>query len=553
VNAIAQARAFTLKPAASLGFVRQPAFLVATLAFLLYLPPALSVLQLDPDAVEFIDLARRFVAGEGFVLGINAHYTGGGTEVFHSGLERRAPLYPLVVAAVLKAGLGLPMLQLVNALLAAACAALVCLIGARLFGSQTGVLAGLLAAASPPVLVFMVPPMSEALAICLTLLATWLIVRCFNSPRVASFALAGACLGLGYLTRPVVAVLAVALVIGAVVASRQRAALLRPLAALVVAAAILILPATLYLVVMRGSMSFAGQTYLYSVREASDIYRDPFAGPATGPLEFVLANRDFVAGAIVTNARDYARMLSLNHKWLLLLLPAWPFVVGAVIRGRYPRAAHPILFVACANFAFYSLTWAPWARRYQLLTLLLLLPFAVDGLTRLGLHRLRLPQVPRLTALHLAIAAVIVVWLQSFVEEYRGTYRYGDEAVGTRVYHGVRWTGATAWVRDRDVSQVLDWINANTERRDILTHALPHIFTFFTDRPSVQLPRRLDPETLRRFLIDYRVSYVLLNNYDGYRRRYEDDLLALEPQGVRVTPVGEYRIVDTRGLWLQSR
>jgi hypothetical protein len=82
---------------------------------------------------------------------------------------------------------------------------------------------------------------------------------------------------------------------------------------------------------------------------------------------------------------------------------------------------------------------------------------------------------------------------------------------------------------------------------------LPEIFTFFTERPSTRLPRRLDPERLKEFLTDYRVSYVLLNNYDGYRRRYQNDLLTFEAQGVSVTPVGDYRIFDTRSLWSQER
>ena len=83
----------------------------------------------------------------------------------------------------------------------------------------------------------------------------------------------------------------------------------------------------------------------------------------------------------------------------------------------------------------------------------------------------------------------------------------------------------------------------------MLAHAQPGIFTFFTNRPSTRLPRRLDPDTLRSFLTNYRVAYVLLNNYDGYRRRYQDDLAAMEPFGVRMTAVEEYRVFDTRALW----
>jgi hypothetical protein len=142
-----------------------------------------------------------------------------------------------------------------------------------------------------------------------------------------------------------------------------------------------------------------------------------------------------------------------------------------------------------------------------------------------------------------------LLWLPATVQEYRGTYRYGDEPVGVRAYRGLRWTGASAWVEDRDLNQALDWVSQQTQPSDILAHAQPGIFTFFTNRPSTRLPRALSPEQLRSFIQSYRVSYVLLNNYDGFRRRYQDELMALDNQGVTMTAVQEYRIFDTRPLW----
>jgi uncharacterized membrane protein len=552
VNATIAWRTLALEPARVLSLVRQPAAWSAGLAFLLYLPAAVSVLQLDPDAIEHIDLARRFIAGQGYVLGIKAYHVGG-TEVVHNGLDERAPLYPLLVAAVLKAGLGVLSLQVVNALLAAGCAALICAIGSALFGRQTGALAGSLVAASPPVLIFMVPPMTEALAIFLVLLATWLVIRRFDAPRTSEFALAGVALGLGYLTRPVTAALFCALLLGLVLVSQHTRRLVRPLGALVAAAAAFMAPITLYSILARGSLSYSRQTYLYAVFQPTDVQRDAFSRPIPTPIEFISTHPGFVIRSFLENTAQYAGLLLLDWKWLLLLLPALGFVPIGLARGRYPRAAWVVLLLAAANFFVYAWTWSAWTRRYQLLTLLLLLPFAVDGLTRLGLDRFKLPRVPRITGLHLLVAAVMLVWFQAFLQEYRGTFRYGDDGVGTRAYRGVKWTGATAWVEDRDVSQVLDWVGAHTERDAVLAHALPEIFTFFTERPSTRLPRRLDQQNLKEFLINYRVSYVLLNNYDGYRRRYQNDLLTFETQGVSVTPVGDYRIFDTRPLWSHNR
>src|SRR5215211_8144670 len=88
-------------------FLRQPIVYLAVLAFLLYLPPALHAVRLNLDAVEYVDIARRLAAGEGYRLGVKANHFGG-TEVLHDGLAERAPLYPLLAAGLLRAGASLP-------------------------------------------------------------------------------------------------------------------------------------------------------------------------------------------------------------------------------------------------------------------------------------------------------------------------------------------------------------------------------------------------------------------------------------------------------------
>jgi hypothetical protein len=222
-----------------------------------------------------------------------------------------------------------------------------------------------------------------------------------------------------------------------------------------------------------------------------------------------------------------------------------------LVRRRLPRPTLPILLLAGANFVAYGLTWSIFARRYQLLTLLLLLPFGIEGLRRLGLERWRLPRARGLNCLHLAVLAVGLSWSPTFVQQYGGSFQEagGGDFVGVRTYGGLRWTGPPSWTEDRDLRPVLDWIRQNTEQGDILASRNPHILTFFTARPSTLLPRKLDTPTLRWLLVQYRVAYVLLNNQDGYRRRYQGDLDDLESLGVAGSAVGAYRIYDTRPLW----
>jgi hypothetical protein len=114
----------------------------------------------------------------------------------------------------------------------------------------------------------------------------------------------------------------------------------------------------------------------------------------------------------------------LDPGWLLVLVPVWPLALLALVRGRYPPAARTVLAAAAVNFFLYAVTWANHQSRYQLLTLLLLLPFAVEGLARLGDATSNWRLVRSVTALHLAVLVVALFWSQTSLEVYRGQFRY---------------------------------------------------------------------------------------------------------------------------------
>jgi hypothetical protein len=554
VTAPALAPAATKRAAPLALLARWPAAWIALAGFLLYLPIVTTTLQLGPDPIDYLDLGRHLAAGQGYVLAIKAYFFGE-PAVVHQALDQRAPLYPLLVALLFRLGLDEYAVQVVNAALAATCAALVYALGSRLFDRRTGLLAGLLAAASPAMLIHSALPMTEPLALCLTLAPTWLLLRDLDHPTPRSFGLAGLLLGLAYLTRPVTLPMGAALLLGVVLATRPRMraprrALLRPLLVLVACAALFVLPITAYSLATRGTLSYLSNAW-YSVLDEQQLISEATLQPLPAPAAFLRDNAAAVAATILRKARQYLALLFLDDRWLLPLVLAWPAVLLALFRRQYPRAALPVLLLAAANFLVYALSWMFYARRFMLLTLLLLLPFAVDGLRRLGLDR-RLPRLPALRALDLLVALVILFWLQTFVQQYQGLFREagGGDLVGTRTAQGLRWTGPPSWVEDRELRPILDWVQANTDPGDTVAARYPHPYTFFAGRPSVQLPRNLDPLTLRRFLVDYRVGYVSLSNVDSYRRRYQDELVALEPAGVRLAgEVGSYRVFDTRALW----
>lgn len=522
--------------------------MLGSLALPLYLPSASQVLQLSPDAVEYIDIARRLADGEGFRLGVKAYHVGG-FDVLHDGLAERAPLYPLVLATLLRLGLDLLAAQVVNAVLAAVSVALVSAIGTALFGARNGLLAGLLAAASPVVLVRMIPPMTEALAVTLTLLATWVAIRCSNPPRLPPLLAAGAALGLGYLIRPTGAILLFAVMAGVGLMSPDWRRRLAALGAVALGAAPFVIPVSAYSLITRGSLSYSGQTYLYAVHKDADVLRNGYGRALPTATEFITANPGYVGAAILDNVGEYARLLFLDRDWLLPLLPAWPLVILALHRRRYPRAAWPVLLVAGANFFTYAVTWANYQERYQLLTLLLLLPFAVDGLQRIRLSRLIRSRGRPLSAAPVVVAGALLVWSPTILNQHAGQFSYGDAPVRTRDDGRLRWTGPPRWLADTDLSRLTEWIRSRTRTDDALAHGQPWPWAFFTGRPAALLPTKLSAELLRSFLVDYRIAYVLLDTRDRDRRAYQVHLEALADTGVRAVTVGSHRVFDTRPLW----
>ncbi|MFN8637176.1 MAG: glycosyltransferase family 39 protein [Chloroflexota bacterium] len=522
--------------------------LVGVVAFALYLTPALRVVQLNPDVVEYVDIARRLVAGEGYRLGVKAYHIGG-TDVLHNGLAERPPLYPLTVAALLGLGFDLRAVQVMNAALTAVSAALVAEIGRSLFGRAVGAAAGVLAAISPVVLARMILPMSEALTIVLVLLATWIVVRAPEPAARRDYLAAGLALGLGYLARPTVAALVLALLVAIPLAAHDRRAALRGVGWLVLGVLAFVVPMSLYSLATQGTLSYSGQSYLYSVAKDSDVLRNGYGRPLPSPAAFISANLGFVLAAMLDNARDYATMLFLEREWLRPLLPAWLGVGIALLLHRYPRRALIPALLALATFATYAMTWANYQDRYQLPTLLLLLPFLADGLARLGLTRLPLGPLPSSLPLFLAVVVVGWFWWPTWRQQYHDEFRYGDESIHPRVDDGLRWTGPPRWSEDNELVRVNSWIRDSTARDDVLTHGQPWPYTFFTMRPATLLPTKLTSEQLRRFLTDYRVAYVLLDLRDRDRRDYRADLEALSNSGVTVTTLGSFRIYDTRALW----
>jgi hypothetical protein len=357
-------------------------------------------------------------------------------------------------------------------------------------------------------------------------------------------------LGLAYLTRPANLALAGAMILGLLWTVRPPRALARPLTAFVVCFVLVILPFSLYCAQTRGSPTNWGLSSLYSVFDDDELGDDPFQRDWPTPLEFVVANWEFVSEAVPASSAAYAQYFFLDAEALLLLLPVWPVVLMTLARRRYPRAASVLLLPSLAAFAVYAACWSTFQPRYLLPFMILLLPFAADGLLRARLLSLPLPGVPRVRLLHLAVLGILLVWSPGLLQKHRGEFRFNNDFVtAPRTDFGLRWAGNRSLTQVRDLDETVEWIFANTAPDDVLAHHSPWMSTFFTGRPSTRLPRKVNADNLQRFLTEYQVAYVLLNTSDN-RRRFEKPLQGLTRDGVRRTTVAGYPVFDTRALWM---
>jgi 4-amino-4-deoxy-L-arabinose transferase-like glycosyltransferase len=144
-----------------------------------------------PDPYWFSAMGRSVARGEG--LG-----------AFGSLLHRRAPLYPLMIAAVYWTFGERPLLvELVQALAFAATCVLAYDIGRRVYNARTGLLAGLLCAFHPALLRYVADFHLETLFTFLLTASVWLGVRFYERPSIGRASAFGFLSALTALTKAV--------------------------------------------------------------------------------------------------------------------------------------------------------------------------------------------------------------------------------------------------------------------------------------------------------------------------------------------------------------
>lgn len=157
------------------------------------------------DAADYQRLAVSLATGHGW--GVSHYAPGGGPTAF------RPPLYPLFLAGVYKVfGVHVTLARLSGACLGALAVVLLVALTSMLWGRRIGLVAGMLAAVFPPLVMASTALMSEALAVPLELAALAAVVAYRRTRWTGWAVLGGGALGAAVLTRPNVAVLVVPMV-----------------------------------------------------------------------------------------------------------------------------------------------------------------------------------------------------------------------------------------------------------------------------------------------------------------------------------------------------
>lgn len=197
------------------------------------------------DQTLYIDLASNLAQGNGFVLSEDRWVADAGEST-----SVMPPLYPLVLGGVFAIfGEDLLVVRIIQILLSASLALLAYAIGSAVAGRSVGLVAGLLTALYPPLLMYARPIMSEAIFLPLIAALIWLTIRWSQRGFSWRYALAwGVVAGLAILTRTEAVILAGLLMLWmAVVAWRsERRAGLIACALGVATIAVLLLPYSVY-------------------------------------------------------------------------------------------------------------------------------------------------------------------------------------------------------------------------------------------------------------------------------------------------------------------
>jgi len=446
------------------------------------LPYSAVPFRLYSDSISYINIARHWASGQGFVSSLRLNYFDPGP-VTHFALIDWPPLYPFLVGVLMKLGVGPSGLQVVNAVIAALCAGLVFLIAEALFDRRTALISGLIAALALNMFKSAMLVMSDALGLALALCAALAVIRAKGRPWM--WFAAGALAGAAYLTRFPNMVLMIAFVGYALLPPGER----RNSLACIAGFAVITGPILVWKWALYGSPFFGAQSMHYattSFKESSWTWFEPGKQPSISH-----AHLPEMLALIWRNTRYQAESLFRTPIGLYWLSAALPFAVIAYRRSIVTRERGLVLVVSALQFGVYSCTWslpAAQAMRFMLVPYCLLLPFACAGVAwLLG---------SRSIVVKAAAVALCVVTVLAYCREYPQTARRAAQ------YEPIE-------------RSVVQWAKRSLPPDTIVASNNPWLVAHQTGLASTAMPHNLDEANIGRFIRRYRIGAFLVIKCDS--------------------------------------
>lgn len=469
--------------------------------------------RLTPDSIAYLNIARNYADGCGFVSTIKLHcLTSPG--VLHSAFIDWPPLYPFVCGLLFKITGSQVSLQVANALLASVAAGLVYLISVKVFDRYTALLSGVFALLAPNLYRAGIVALSDALGLVLALCVV--LIAIYSDERPWMWCAAGLLAGLALLVRYPNGVLIIGLILYIQTAGRT-VAMWRLAAGL----ASIIIPVAVIKTLACGSPLRCIQILHYTAPSFSAMAwgeRPPFTDLAVRPI---------IAG-VLNNAASYLFDLLLGNRGLFLLVAGLPLFIWRPRRPLSPQQ-RLMLLIAGLNFVVYALTWSiPAVRgsRFLLLSYCLLLPFCCTGIVRALQSRLRVVRV-----------GTVGVCLIS-----AGVYCWGCVTAAC-------WSKGMFAPVDAEITA---WMRSSLPAGTTVASNNPWMVNYSTNLPAAILPHGLDRDRLQAFIELNKIGAVVIFKSGPNHRtlasvRESGDMLEVTEVGAAIAAVPrKQRVAESR-------
>lgn len=443
--------------------------ILSLMAFTIKLPFALSYLRLYPDSIAYLNIARNFAHGNGFISTLKLNFFCP-SSVNHCALSDWPPLYPVLAGMILQTGLPELVLQIANALAASLAAGFVFLIGKKLFDQHTGIAAGILTAIAPNLFRSGISPLSDALGLVLALAA--IVIALYAEDRKNFLLAAGIITGLACLTRFPNGIMLIAITLFLIIQKKK-------LEAAIYLAGFAIIEGPVFLCkwLIYGSPFYSVQLYHYST---ASFHNAIWSGTGnSGSLSFLK-----IITAIARNLLYYTFDLLIGLRGLFLLS------IGMILFFKKQAVnieQRFVLSIAIFNLLVYALTWAiPPVKgsRFLLLSFCLLLPFCITGL-----YEILESEKEAFRRAGIGICAAVI-----------GVYLWGCFTAA------VSLEGQFQPLRSELTQKLKDMVPANTA----VASNNPWMISYSTNQPAIILPNNLNRHDLTHFIRQYEIGAIVI-------------------------------------------